>query len=138
MYSKNIPKNTKKYNTNAVNDRVKKDAAGIWTLSLLYSNWFLTHWATFQTYNIIIWFIDSKWIFFHLLAKIDNFCLFLTNFNRFFWKNRDLTIKLSNLYIDFDYGSMDGELTSLEKSQVRILIAFIIIVFLPFNFFNKL
>ena len=73
----------KKYNTNSVNDRVKKDAAEIWTLNLLYSNWFLTHWATFQTYVTFIWSINSKWVFFHLLAKIDNFASFLTNFNLF-------------------------------------------------------
>ena len=65
---------------------MKKDAGEIWTLNLLHGNWFLTHWATFQTHITIIWSIDSKWIFFHLLAKIDNFANFWANFNRFFGK----------------------------------------------------
>ena len=76
----------KKYNTNSVNDRVKKDAAEIWTLNLLHSNWFLTHWATFQTNFTFIWFIYSKWIFFPSLSKNRQFCLFLVNFNLLFEK----------------------------------------------------
>ena len=78
-----------------LSDCVKKDTDEIWTSNLLYSNWFFTHWATFQTNITIICSTDSKWIFFHLLAKIRKnrqFLPFSGQSCSFFQKNEIIAI----------------------------------------------
>ena len=86
----------------------------------------LSHISNLYYNYLVYWF---KVDFFPSLSKNRQFCLFSDQFQPFFGKNCDWIIKWNNRYISFDAGSRDGEPTARGKSQVRILMAPIIIIF---------